>query len=85
LAADDRVTCFAGLQYRLNSSTLENDLLKLIINNTTRNDANMSKAKAQFYKIVKPGRKLTYNTRFRPIESSLAEKYPNSFHLNAEN
>ena len=47
--------------------------------------ANMAKAKAQFYKIVKAGRKQTYNTRFRPIESSLAEKYPNSFHLNAEN
>jgi hypothetical protein len=47
--------------------------------------ANMAKAKAQFYKIVKAGRKLTYNTRFRPIESSLAEKYPSSFHLNAEN
>ena len=33
--------------------------------------ANMAKAKAQFYKIVKAGRKLTYNTRFRPIESSI--------------
>ena len=43
------------------------------------------KQKTQFYKILRAGRKLTYNTRFRPIESSLAEKYPNSFHLNAEN
>ena len=71
--------CWAAISFKFQD--IRNDLFKLI----TRNDANMSKAKAQFYKIVKAGRKQTYNTRFRQIKSSLAEKYPSSFNLNAEN
>jgi hypothetical protein len=55
---------------------IRNDLFKL----KARNDANMSKAKAQFYKIVKAGRKQTYNTSVsgqmnRHLLKSISEQF----------
>jgi hypothetical protein len=68
---------WAAISFKFQRNRYEKyDLKKKCITLNNMTQTCWQKQKTQFYKILKAGRKQTYNTRSsRPIESSLAEKY----------